>query len=211
MDRRQLAAMTQTLQVTVPAKNAAAAKALLAQTAQQEKARVIAQQTARGGIAPTLSQIVDQVRGAPLSAVRPDGTILLEWGYVREVALVAIAALRQAGPRVTGEWANSLVVLADDAQVAPEAIPHAARWVHVGATVPYARRLEIGRTRRGDPFVLDDDDYRLIERTAMRMKSRYARVAAIKFTYLQLQGGRTRAEKLDLRYPAIEIRGWQVR
>jgi hypothetical protein len=162
--------------------------------------------------------VVDGRRGADPVSVKPDGYILLEWGYVREVAQAALEALRKAGPRETGDWALTLAVLADGAETDERSIPHMARLVHIVATQPYSRRLEIGKTRRGDPFVLDDDDYRMIERTALRMRRIYAEVATIAFTYVDLDSAyalsnRTaRAGKRGghVRYPAMTIQGWQV-
>lgn len=210
--------MTQTLTVAVPRQNEAAARALLARTAEAERRRVVAEQTARAGIAPTLATVVDGRRGADPASVRPDGYILLEWGYVREVAMAALEALRAAALRQSGDWERSLATLADGVQVEPGAIPHMAREVLIVAPLPYARRLEIGKTKRGDPFVLDDDDYRLLERTHQRMRRIYSRVAAIDFTYAALEGAHqitnrgARAGRGggEVRNPAIRIRGWQV-
>lgn len=216
--RAQFQAMQETLRVAVPRANAEAARELLADAAQRERARVIAEQSGRAGIAPTGETVVDGVRGGEPERVRPDGYILLEWGYVREVALVALVALRQAGPRVEGIWADSLAILADGAEVEPRAIPHDAREIHIVATTPYARRIEIGRTKRGDPFVLDDSDYRLIERTARRIAPLYRQIATVRFAYVDLadayslsnRTARTGRRGGQVRYPAMRITGWQV-
>lgn len=218
MNRQQLAAMTQTLTVAVPRQNEAASRALLIRIAETERRRVVAEQTARAGVSPTLQTVVDQRRGADIASVRPDGTILLEWGYVREVATAALDALRAAGPRDRGEWIASLVALADGVEVAPNAIPHEASEVLIVAPLPYARRLEIGKTKRGDPFVLDDEDYRLLERTHQRLRRVYRRVAQIEFTYTALEGAHQLTNRGaragqgggQVRNPAIRIRGWQV-
>lgn len=219
MNRQQLAAMTQTLTVAVPRQNEAASRALLVRTAEAERRRVVTEQTARAGVAPTLATVVDQRRGAPIDAVRPDGVILLEWGYVREVATAALEALRAAGPRgPSGDWAASLVALADGVEVDPGAIPHEAAEVLIVAPTPYARRLEIGKTKRGDPFVLDDEDYRLLERTHQRLRRVYRRLAQIDFTYTALEGAHQLTNRGaragrgggEVRNPAIRIRGWQV-
>lgn len=219
MDRQALRAMQDTLRVDVARMNADAARRLMADTAEAEKARVIRQQTQRGGIAPTLAQVVDSKRGAAFDAVRPDGVILLEWGYVREVALALLNAIRDAGPKRSGDWAAELVILSDGVQVSDaKMIPHLAQEVKVVSTVPYARRLEIGKTRRGDPFILDDEDFRLVERTALRLRKVYAEVAKVSFGYVSL----TNAHQLtnrnarrgrgggEVRYPAALIQGWQV-
>lgn len=218
MDRAQLRAMHQTLTVQVPAQNAAAARAAMVRVAQAEQRRVRGEQSGRAGIAPTQETVVDGRRGAPVESVRADGYILIEWGYVREVALVALQALRAAGPDVAGDWKSTLAVLADGTGIDPARIPHAAREVLVVATVPYARRLEIGKTKRGDPFVLDDEDYRLLERTAKRLHRQYRQVAKIDFTYVDLEGAYSLTNRSarrgrgggQVRYPAIRIVGWQV-
>jgi hypothetical protein len=218
VNRQQLAAMTQTLTVAVPRQNAEAARALLVRTAEAERRRVLTEQTSRAGIAPTLATVVDGRRNADPASVQPDGYILLEWGYVREVATAALEALRAAALRASGDWERSLVALADGVKVEPAAIPHEAREVLIVAPTPYARRLEIGRTKRGDPFVLDDQDYRLLERTHQRLRRVYRRVAQIDFTYVALESAyqlssrtaRAGAGGGHVRNPAIRIRGWQV-
>jgi len=219
MNRASLRAMTQTLMVQVPRQNEDAARALLMKAAEAEKVRVIREQTARSGVAPTLEVVVDGKRGAPFASVAADGMILLEWGYVREVAFAALQALRKAGPRESGDWGRTLTILSDGIQVNAAAyIPHLAREVHVVATQPYARRLEIGKTKRGDPFVLDDEDYKLVERTALRLRSVYRQVAKVAFAYVdlndawQLTNRAARAGKGggQVRYPAVQITGWQV-
>jgi hypothetical protein len=219
MNRESLAAFRQTLTVTVPAQNAALARRMMAETAERERARVIAAQTARGGVAPTTATVVDGRRGADFESVRPDGTILIEFGYVREVATRCYEALAQAAPRDEGHWLVGLKVLVDGVEREEgQPIPHMARDVKLVATVPYARRLEIGKTSFGDPFVLDDEDYRLVERTARRMAKFYAEVAQVTFAYIDLRGAHqltnagARAGKGggQVRYPAIVITGWQV-
>jgi hypothetical protein len=216
--RAKLTAFAETLQVDVRGMQDQAARQLLTRTAEDVQARIVAQGTARGGVAPTAAQVVDGRRGAPLESVRADGRILLEFGYVREIALAVLEALRQARPRDQGDWANGLVILSDGVEVEAAQIPHMARAVKVVATVPYARRLEIGKTRRGDPFVLDDGDYQLVERTAKRMRRIYRAVADVDFTYVDLRdayqvrnaSARRGRGGGQVRYPAASIIGWQV-
>lgn len=216
--RAQFQAMQTTLEVAVPRMHAEAAREALAEAASRERARVLSEQGARAGIAPTDAIVVDGVAGGDPERVRPDGYILLEFGYVREVALVVLGALRHAGPVVKGIWSDTLTILADGAETDPRRIPHHARDIHVVATTPYARRLEIGKTRRGDPFVLDDSDYRLLERTARRVATLYRQVAKVEFTYVDLaeayalsnRTARTGRGGGQVRYPAVRIAGWQV-
>lgn len=218
-DRRQLAALTTTLRVQVPRQNAEAARTLLAETAEAERARVLREQRNRAGVTPSTAHAVDGRRGADFRSVRPDGMILLEFGYVREIAARAAEELIKAGPRNSGAWAAGIVVLVNDAETEPGAeIPHDAANVALVSTVPYARKLEIGHTKDGFPFILDDEDYRLVERTAQRLRSIYAGLADVRFNYIDLEGAwklktinpRTGRTGGVVRYPAIFIRGWQV-
>jgi hypothetical protein len=132
--------MQETLTVGVARMNADAARQLLVSTARAEQARVIREQTSRGGTPPSLQTIVDNRRGARIEQVRPDGTIVLEWGYVREVAVAALAALTEAGPQDAGDWKRSLVILADNVEVEPTRIPHEARDVKLGNRQDAPRR-----------------------------------------------------------------------
>ncbi|MEI9804104.1 MAG: hypothetical protein WDN48_06070 [Pseudolabrys sp.] len=78
-------------------------------------------------------------------------------------------------------------MLADNAEVDPGAeIPIAEQYIFIN-TVPYARRIEIGKTKSGRDFVVSVPN-RIYERTAQDAKARFNNIAKIQFNYLELEG-----------------------
>jgi len=207
------------------------ARLALVATARGEEARVIREQRARsGGIAPTLTRIVDGRRGASYETVRANGVIILQWSYIREIVQVAVSRLKARGPEQAGDWKKSITVFADDAPVSPTNIPALADFIQIAPTVPYSRRLEIGEREDGKPFVISALPH-LVEEAATFLRKDYAGVAVVKHSYVQFDastGGatewraayrrtlqresnrrRAHAQTAELRYPAIQI--WNPR
>lgn len=197
-----------------------------AATARSEEARVIREQTARsGGIAPTLTRIVDGKRGAAYDSVREGGVIILQWRYLREIAAVAMARLKARAPERSGDYKRGLMLFAGDAEATLSAtgIPATAQRLTVVATVPYARRLELGKSKDGGPFVVQVAPHIVAETAALLAKD-YAGVANIRFGFEDVEGpaagraraartratdragrGAARAQEVALRYPAIRV------
>jgi hypothetical protein len=189
-------------------------------TARAEEARVLREQTARsGGIAPTLTRIVDGKRGAAYEAVGDKGLIILEWKYLREIAAVAMRKLKARAPEQRGDYKRGLKVFAGNAEATLSAagIPLGVQRITVVATVPYSRRLEVGKSKDGSPFVVQVPPHMVAETAAFLAKD-YAGVARIRFTYEDVEGpggtrsrpstGNRRADRkrdVALRYPAIQV------
>jgi len=186
-----------------------AREALIA-TAHAEEARVIREQRARsGGIAPTLTRIVDGRRGATYETVRENGTIILQWRYMREIAAVALAKLRARAPERTGDYKRGLMLFVGDNQAAPSAggIPAGADVLTVVATVPYSRRLEVGKDNKGGPFVVQVAPH-IVAETAQFLAQDYRGVAQIRFTYEDVAGpGAGRAREAAVRGTSGQDRG----
>lgn len=202
------------------------AREALVATAHAEERRVISQQRARsGGIAPTLTRIVDGRRGAAYETVRESGLIILKWGYMREIATVALARLRARAPERSGEYKAGIKLFVGDAEAGLSAggIPANATIFTVVATAPYSRRLEFGRDSAGGPFVVQVAPH-IVEETARFLARDYQGVARVRFVYEDVQGpgvgaarsaavrGTDRGERraarraaATLRYPAIRV------
>lgn len=184
------------------------AKRQLIQVAEEVRDRVLREQTARAGIAPTYRQYVDGREGAPLQAVKPIGTVVFEWDYVREIASQAIKLLRDAGPEVEGDWKKSIAAFADDVEIDPETIPARARSVVILPTVIYARYLE-----RVENF--SAKGFGLVAHIALDLKRLYRQVARVDFTYSSLGHEEVAAaearmkgarKEQAMRYPTILVR-----
>ena len=187
-DDAALRGFMNTLTVNTTQLNAKAAVALLAQTAAAARDRVLAEQTARAGIAPTYRQVVDGIEGAPLSAVKPDGVIVFAWSYVREVILDTVGALVARAPQRSGAYVKSIRIIADGAFVELDAIPANVAEVLIAPSVAYARRLEIGKRKDGSPFVVLVKPH-IVEEVAATAAKLYGSLAAIDFVYVELVGG----------------------
>lgn len=162
----------------------AEARALLHRTAREERARVLREQRQRAGVVPTDITIADGRRGAQIEQAQDE--VVIEYGYLREVALGVLTALIQASPKRTGDFARGWVILLDGVEIeALDAITHASREVVVLNTRPYARRLEVGKDAEGKPFVIGAQ-YKFIERTAIAMRRRFGNVAELWFNYFDI-------------------------
>ncbi|MGE4043584.1 MAG: hypothetical protein AB7F35_01930 [Acetobacteraceae bacterium] len=204
-----------TLQVNVADLNAKEASALLARVATAERDRVLTQQRARSGLMPHYRQIVDGKEGTPLTAVNPDGVIVFAWQYLAEIVRDTHEALVRRSPRGSGAYIAGLIILVDGQEAGIEAIDADTRAVHIVASVPYARRLEVGKRKAGGSFVLQVRSH-IVEETAIVARRLAGNLASFAFTYVDLSdayalrrrsGHRRRAGRMqtDVRYPAILI------
>ena len=196
------------LTVNVAGLTEEAAKSLMVRTATAAKERV-----QRGTPSPSdYRQIVDGREGAPLTAVRADGTIIFAWSYAGEVVKRIYELMVAKAPRLKGQYIRGLLVMADGRETAPTAIPAGAAAYHVVASVPYARRLEVGKRRNGRPFVIQVPMHN-VEATAIEARKLFGTLADISYTYVDLAGAhqlrrpirRGRRVQTEVRYPAIRI------
>ncbi len=193
-------------------KTAELSKQALIDTAEDVRDEVMTQQRSRAGVTPDYVQVVDRIRNAPLSAVRHDGVIMFEWVYLQEAALAAYGMLVARGPSLSGAWKKSIAVFVDDVRASVAAITPATRLIEIAPVIIYARRLELGKDRKGGPFVVNAPPH-LVEEVAVFMRRTYANVATIKHSFIQMAAdtsglvGKAKARaKADMRYPAIQIR-----
>ncbi len=205
-------------EITVASKNLfpAQVEALLEDAARREKARVLTEQTQRAGIAPTSETIVDGRRGAPIEAATDKSLIIIEYEYLREIAAWLLDTLERGAVRgPTGVYARSFILLVDGTQAEVGAITHETKSIVVANTRPYARRLEVGKTRSGAPFVVDDSRYRYVDSVAKAAKARYGNFALIRHTFVTLNGAyrlrraqgkrRDRQSGSEISYPGIRV------
>lgn len=175
------------LQVRTKHLSAEGAAAAMRAAAAAARARVLREQSARsGGTAPSLTQVVDGVRGAPDAAIRAGGTVFLDWNYLEEAVRVVVEDLRERVPKVEGDLSRGVLVLVDGAEADPGALPKGAQEATVVSTVPYARRIEVGRGKTG-PFSVKG--FGLFEERAAQLGRRLAGLAVLRFAYIDLEGG----------------------
>lgn len=157
------------------------ARGRLANTLEANKAAV-------GGETP-YEQFVDGRKGAALESVDPDrGRIVFEFELVNDVVLEILAMLRERSPYESGAYREGHIVFADGVQVTGETLPPADEYA-ITNPLPYSRRLEIGKTKSGRDFLVSVPN-RIYERTMKDARRRFSNIAAIRFTYRGLVGGK---------------------
>jgi hypothetical protein len=151
------------------------------------------------GRLPPRTITVDGREGAALETVNPDGgQIIVEYdvGLVDAVRFIA-ETLVQRSPRRSGKYIAGHTLFADGMETTiGGTIPNAEEYTFLN-TVPYARKIEIGKTKSGRAFVIQVPN-RIYERAATAARSRFGNQAQISFTYRGAFGGD--------RVPAITVR-----
>lgn len=153
------------------------------------------------GRLPPKITTVDGQSGASLDSVNPNGgSIITEWDLVGDVLVWIGQTLYDRSPVSSGDYRHGHTLLADNDEIAPgAAIPPADQYVFVN-TVPYARRIEIGKTKAGRDFVMQVPN-RIYENTARDAKGRFGNIAKIQFNYLELEGAYAINGKMQTQTP----------
>jgi hypothetical protein len=150
--------------------------------AKQQNARIL-------GRVPPYTVTVDGHEGAPLDSVKPDGgNITVEFELIGGVLAWIAQTLLDRSPVVSGAYRKGHTLFADGGEVdAFGTVPPADQYVFTNS-VPYARKIEIGKTEAGRDFVIQVQN-RIYERTAADAIAKFGNQARIRFTYQPLQGG----------------------
>ena len=113
-----------------------------------------------------------------LRNVPPDqGIIIAEYRLVEDVLAWIMMTLRQRSPVVSGEYQKGHRLFADDVEVDADNPPMASQYTFFNL-VPYARRLEVGKTKTGRDFLISVPN-RIYERTGEDAKAKFGNVAKI--------------------------------
>jgi len=194
---------------------AALTQAALVTAAQAARDRVIAEQSARSGFAPTYRQVVDGVVGAPLTSVRPNGVIVFAWNYLSEVMANALEMAAERSPVQSGDYVRGLTLFADGIEIARgddgslglETVPAGTRAAVIVATAAYSRKLEVGLTQAGLP-VVKQVPLHFMQETSLILARMFRDQATISFGFTQMTVGGKAAKTgggLAAGYPTITI------
>lgn len=127
--------------------------------------------------------------------------------------------LRDRSPVLTGAYRDAHALYADgrfvmtaDAVNGNGALPDAEEFAFTN-TVPYARKIELGMTRSGRPFVMQVPNF-IYERVAEDARNSFKGVADISFemraadaaTQTPQRSARARHNRPEMRFPAIVVR-----
>jgi hypothetical protein len=161
-----------------------------------------AKQTNRSvlGRIPPHVTTVDGRRGAPLESVRPDGgQIVTEFELVGDVLKWIANELAERSPVRKGDYLRGHKVFADGVEIDVSAvIPDADEYIFTNV-VPYARKIEIGKTRSGRAFVIQVAP-RIYEVVAQAARRRFGNIIRVRYSFRDIRAGRQSS-----RAPAIII------
>lgn len=160
------------------------------------------------GRVPPRTITVDGREGAALTDVKPDGgSIIVEYELITDVLVWIGDTLRARSPVQSGAYRDGWTLLADGTEVGiTDDIPPADEYTFVN-NVPYARKIEVGMTETGRPFVIQVPN-RIAERTAKDAAAKFGNMAKIASVWIQLDSAYTLKTNQRSR-SWIKGRGWR--
>lgn len=209
MTRAALQAFKRTVTVSWPQKREAGAKAALIARAKQGNEDILREQAARAGIAPLYTAYANR-QGNPVENVKLPGPIIYRYSYLREVVIVTLEVLKRSSPIVSGEYRNSHTLFVNG--IAVKDVPFdikATDDLMISNPVPYARRLEVGKTKTGRAFVIQVAPH-IYERVALDIiRPQYRNVASVSFEYATLPDAYTLRQDGSGRRWSAKRGGWR--
>lgn len=206
MASSRLQAFRQTITVHWPQATEQQARALLVRTAREGIAEIVGRQSA-DGVPPGVTVYANRPGNPNIETVKLPGPIVALFDYRRKIAAEALLALIKASPVVSGAYRDSHTLFLNGAPVAgrlPELGPQDE--LMITNTVPYARRIEIGKTKSGRPFVRQVPP-RIYETVAGQMTRRGGILVNVRFAYVSLPGGFVARGRLSSHYGVRDARG----
>jgi len=175
------------------------ARALLVRVAKQGHAKIMAA-AASNGLYPTWEAYANTPGNSNIDNVVLPGPIVYLYHYVTDVAEFALTELQKNSPVRSGRYAKSHTIYLNGQPVAraPKMLKRGDE-ILITNPVPYARRLEIGKTESGRDFVIQVPP-RIYERTAKKLKAKYGKVVKITFTYVNVPNAHVITGGLPLHY-----------
>lgn len=154
-----------------------AINAMLAKFAHAELAAVIAS----GEGTPDYDRFVNGQAGLPEEQVQAPGPILYVFSWWKDIITAALDELQKRSPRVSGRFAGSFIVLADQKPVTNfDAIPAGAEII-ITNFQPYVRKIEVGAMKMSVPPRVFDTARTAINRrfgNSFRIESTFLNIGA---------------------------------
>lgn len=192
MTKQSLQAFKRTVTVAWPKHRDDAAKELLLRTAREGHAKTMQEQTSRGGIAPTFTAYANTPGNSNLETVKLPGPIVYRYSYFREVVFTAIGWLEANSPVEKGDYRRGHTVflngVALDSAIDGEYAP--GDDIMIVNTVPYARKLEVGKTESGRDFLISVPN-RIYERASNALSKRFGNLAKIHVEFVRVSNAYT--------------------
>lgn len=187
MKPESLKAMERDLKVILDEATGPAASKFLADTWRGAHNEVMDEGRRRARVDPGFTVAADNDQRKPPEQAR--NIIVSNYDYRREVANATMDALDKASPKQSGAYVRAHTIFVNGKPVGKVCPPISLTdQLFIANPMPYARRLEIGRTKSGRSFVLQVPS-RIYERVAKSaITPQYRNVAKISFRYVDLTG-----------------------
>lgn len=189
MTAASLQSFRQTVTVSWPAHARDNGKALLLRMARAGHARIMADGKSKTGSEPQWDAYANRVGNTNLDSVVVPGPIVYRYRYTRKIVEDTLDALRKASPVRSGNYVRSHTLYINGAAVdKPPVNLKASDEIMIANPLPYARRIEIGKTEKGRDFVIQVEN-KIYERTAKAIAGKYRSVAKVTFAYITPPSG----------------------
>lgn len=189
MASQSLQALRQTITIGWKGLTEEQAKRHLINTARQGVEGILNEQISTVGVRPSAVVYANMLGNMNLESVKLPGPIIAIFDQRAAIVKMALQELRDASPIQSGLYRNSHIILLNGTQV--ETLPanlSATDQIVLTNPVPYARRVEIGKTKAGRDFTISVPN-RIFERvTKNKLLPRFRNVADISFGYIELSG-----------------------
>jgi hypothetical protein len=162
-------------------------KALLISTARNGHQQIMADAASKG-LQPSWEAYANTPGNSNLETVRLPGPIVYNYRYLVDLILFALTELRRQSPTDSGNYKRSHTVYVNDQPVG-DTIPNSIKAgdrIYIANPVPYARRLEVGRTKGGARAFLVSKPNRIYERVTEMTKAEGKGRAKIRMGYVDL-------------------------
>ena len=132
---------------------------------------------------------VDGRESDDFKSVRPDGVIVATWQLDAEVVRYVYDKIEATAPKRTVRFTKSITIYADGVEVETPEDTIGAAEVVISSTVPYARKIEGGYSKKGGVWATNPNG--IFHAAAAMAASKYGNIAKIKFGAREVLGGGT--------------------
>lgn len=188
-----------------PKKVEADGKALLLRTARTGHAKIMSDAGVKGFV-PTWEAYANRPGNANLESVVLPGPIVYNYRYISDLIQLALDELRKASPVQSGDYVSSHTLFVNGQAV--DALPKtitADDQIMIANPVPYARKIEVGKTESGRPFVIQVAP-RVYQRVFDILKAQSRGRAKITYGFVDLAGYSLKQTRARRRFTSAGIR-----
>lgn len=161
------------------------AKAYLIRTARSGHQKILAD-AATKGLVPSWDAYANTPGNKDLSTVVLPGPIVYNYRYISDLVQLALDELRKQSPFISGDYKRGHSIYVNDkaVEVLPKNLQEGDR-VYIANPVPYARKIEVGKTKSGRDFVIKVPN-RIYQRVADMLKADAKGRSRISMGYVDL-------------------------